>query len=131
MISVFLFTEQQTFKLCARARGRTWDLPSEKRMPGASQDLLRDFVLINGLSARARGRTWDLPSISRLLYQLSYARTKPTNYFKKQNLQKVYRSCKESVDAKNIFLEKNLSALPRLVSLRPCAASYIAAHSTS
>lgn len=24
--------------------------------------------------ARARDRTWDLPSISRLLYQLSYAR---------------------------------------------------------
>lgn len=26
-------------------------------------------------SARTRVRTWDLPSISRLLYQLSYART--------------------------------------------------------
>ena len=48
-------------------------------------------------SARARVRTWDLPSISRLLYQLSYTRTKPTN-FKKQIIQKVYRFCKKSVD---------------------------------
>jgi hypothetical protein len=44
---------------------------------------------IFSLCARARGRTWDLSSISRMLYQLSYAR--PRLFATKSNITENFK----------------------------------------